>query len=247
MKAALDEQLEEYERRHPKAEAALVRQGWLQKCQSNGLVWQGRWFVRRQRPFCLLSRREVLSAGAQTKTRRAGRCLPLRRSRTTRRSSSSSPRPSSSVRRIGLLPSPPAELAPNFGSVSSGGWVGDESAAPKPNPKGEVDLKDIKGIALASAYSECEFGIRLRDRVGRAPYELRAPSAELCQCAPASNFCALALALAPTPALAPAPLELGCWLGWQGVDRGSEGGCGCRARQGGRSRRVSGTPQRRSP
>ena len=53
MKAALDEQLEEYERRHPKAEAALVRQGWLQKCQSNGLVWQGRWFVRRQRPFCL--------------------------------------------------------------------------------------------------------------------------------------------------------------------------------------------------
>ena len=51
VKAALDEQLEEYERKHPKAEAALVRQGWLQKCQSNGLVWQGRWFVRRQRPF----------------------------------------------------------------------------------------------------------------------------------------------------------------------------------------------------
>ena len=70
--------------------------------------------------------------------------------------------------------------------------MGDESAAPKPNPKGEVDLKDIKGIALASAYSECEFGIRLRDRVGRAPYELRAPSAELCQCVPASSFCARA-------------------------------------------------------
>ena len=67
--------------------------------------------------------------------------------------------------------------------------MGDESAAPKPNPKGEVDLKDIKGIALASAYSECEFGIRLRDRVGRAPYELRATSAEECQCAPASSFC----------------------------------------------------------
>ena len=63
MKAALDEQLEEYERRHPKAEAALVRQGWLQKCQSNGLVWQGRWFVRRQRPFYLLSRREVCLLG----------------------------------------------------------------------------------------------------------------------------------------------------------------------------------------
>ena len=108
MKVALDEQLEEYERRHPKAEAVLVRQGWLQKCQSNGLVWQGRWFVRRQRPFCRGRWIRLLPA----QTRRAGRCLPLRRSLTTRRSSSTSPRPSSWVRRIGLLPSPPAELAP---------------------------------------------------------------------------------------------------------------------------------------
>ena len=97
--------------------------------------------------------------------------------------------------------------------------MGDESAAPKPNPKGEVDLKDIKGIALASAYSECEFGIRLRDRVGRAPYELRAPSAELCQCVPASNFCARARAPAPTLA----PLEfhrVSSDVGWDGAGRG---------------------------
>jgi hypothetical protein len=54
--------------------------------------------------------------------------------------------------------------------------------ASKANPKGEIDLRDIKAIWLTNRdggwHSETEFGIRLDDRVGRAPYELRAPSPE---------------------------------------------------------------------
>jgi broad specificity phosphatase PhoE len=50
------------------------------------------------------------------------------------------------------------------------------------NPKGEIDLRDIKAIWLINRdggwHSETEFGIRLVDRVGRAPYELRASTPE---------------------------------------------------------------------
>jgi hypothetical protein len=57
-----------------------------------------------------------------------------------------------------------------------------EVIASQANPKGEIDLHDIKAIWLTNRdggwHSETEFGIRLVDRVGRAPYELRAPSPE---------------------------------------------------------------------
>ena len=56
----------------------------------------------------------------------------------------------------------------------------DASLEDKParRPKGEIDLRDVRAVQMTNRdgawHNETEFGIRLVDRVGRAPYELRA-------------------------------------------------------------------------
>ena len=112
VKAALDEQMQEMQRKNPAAagDGTVTREGYLQKNNPNGMLWQQRWFELKK-----------------------------------------------------------TTLVYYDGSVED---------KPERRPKGEIDLRDVRAVQMTNRdggwHNETEFGIRLVDRVGRAPYELRA-------------------------------------------------------------------------